>query len=100
MKHFTYTTQIIDYGLSCETIDTLQVEAVGCITLNSSNYSSEVKYSGNNSKDNTGALLEAIDFINNAKRNSKTLKIDSTVQSNGVTTIKGSINIKRFMWGE
>lgn len=98
MRHFTYTTQETDHGLSYETIKTLHVETVGYITVNSSRYSSEVKYNGNDPVGNAGALLEAIDFINNAKRNSKTLSILSTAQSDGITTIKGTININRFIW--
>ena len=99
MKHFTYTTQETDHGLSYETIESLHVETIGYLTVINSNNSTEVKYSGNDATSNTGALLESILFINNAKRNSKTLKIDSTTHDNGVTTIKGTINIKRFMWG-
>jgi len=99
MNKFTYTTQESDHGLSYETIESLHVEAIGLITVINSNNSNVVKYNGNDSS-NAGALFEAILFINNAKRNSKTLKIVSTMQSNGVTTIKGIINIKRFMWGE
>jgi len=98
MNKFIYTTQETDYGLDIETIETLHVETIGYLTVINSNNSNVVKYNGNDSS-NAGALLEAILFINNAKRNSKTLKINSTVQSNGVTTIKGTINIKRFMWG-
>ena len=99
MNHFTYTTQEKDYGLSYETIETLHIETIGYLTVINSNNSTEVKYSGNDPASNAGALMESILFINNAKRNSKTLKITSTVQSAGVTTIKGTINIKRFMWG-
>lgn len=101
MKHFTYTTQETDHGLHYETIETLHIETIGCLTVRTSLHSInsyEVKYSGNDPMDNTGALLEVIDFINNAKRNSKTLKISSTEQSDGITTIKGTINIQRFMW--
>ena len=98
MKYFTYTTQEKDYGLDIETTETLHVEGTGYLTVVSSNNSSEVKYSGKDPAGNTGALMEAIEFINNAKRNSKTLKVTSTVQSDSVTTMKGTINMQRFIW--
>jgi len=98
MKHYTYTRQETDYGLDVETVETLHVESVGYLTVLSSNNSSEVKYSGKDPAGNTGALIEALLFINNAKRNSRTLKTSSTEQSDGVTTLKGTINMKRFIW--
>ena len=98
MKHFSYTLQDEDYGLDVETVETLHIGSIGYLTVVSSNNSSKVEYSGKDPSGNTGALLEAIEFINNAKRNSKTLKITSTEQSEGVTTLKGTINMQRFMW--
>lgn len=98
MRHFTYTTQEIDYGLDIETIETLHIETIGYLISTVSAKGIKTEYSGNDPASNSCALLEAIDFINNAKRNSKTLKITSTVQSEGVTTLKGTINIDRFVW--
>lgn len=98
MKHFTYTTQEKDYGLDIETTETLHVGGIGYLTVLSSKNSSKVEYSGKDPSGNTGALMEALLFINNAKRNSRTLKVVSTEQSEGVTTLKGTINIKRFIW--
>lgn len=98
MKHFTYTTATSDYGLNYETIETLHVETIGYLTSTTSAKGSDTEYSGNDPDSNAGALLEAINFIIKAKRNSKTLKIDSTVQSNGVTIAKGTINMQRFIW--
>lgn len=98
MKHFTYTTQETDYGLDIETTETLHISGMGYLTVVSSNNNSEVKYSGKDPSGNTGALMEVLLFINNAKRNNKTLKITISEQSDGVTTIKGTINIKRFIW--
>lgn len=90
MKNFIYTTQETDYGLHYETIETLHVETIGCLTVRTSSHSInsyEVKYSGNDAS-NTGALLEALLFINNARRNSKTLKIDSTTHGKDNTIVK------------
>lgn len=98
MKHFTYTTQETDYGLSYETIESLHIATIGYLVSKASSKGIKTEYSGNDPASNAGALLEAILFINNAKRNSKTLKITSTVQSEGVTTIKGTINMQRFIW--
>ena len=98
MKPFTYTIQEKDYGLSYETMETLHIETIGYLTSTTSAKGSKTEYSGKDATSNVGALLEAILFIDNAKRNSKTLKVTSTVQSDGITTIKGTINMKRFIW--
>ena len=98
MQHFTLETIEIDYGLTAETTEILHISTIGLLTVYNARTETKCTMQGVEAQNSLGAMLEALEYIQTAKRNSKTLQIVERVKTTSGEKLTGRINFDRFKW--